>query len=177
MSMTVIACADIRGSPLLRNSSLVPDRPPVPPVSGIEQKYLSWTNEIAAQEQYLSELNASFVEAFKIKRRAQADRAIVGISNSEQAKPGTGAPEPPMIVQLGMTWIRLLVPDDGTLPYLTTCALAREVRSSRTFETCYNTKIAIEDPVAVNIEAFKAALALHAQKVAEMQVADLTVDP
>jgi hypothetical protein len=156
---------------------------PAPEAIGSHDKYLLWMAEIASNEQYLSELDASFIEAFKIARRAQADRPGAHASDSESENRNTAASErEKFVLELGLDRIAFLIPDDGTLPYLTTCARARVTEASstranfRTFETCYSTQIAMEDPVSVKIDGFKAALALHAHKLAEMQVNDMTVD-
>jgi hypothetical protein len=54
---------------------------------------VSWGEKITSDEQYLSELDASFVEAFKVARRAQAERGSIGPSDSGQAKPKTAESE------------------------------------------------------------------------------------
>jgi len=155
---------------------------PVAPASeviALHQKYLSWMEKIASDEQYLSEHDAYFVETFKMTRRAQTERAAILADERESANLATAAfDREKFVLELGIHRILFLIPDDGTLPYLSTCASARVARSSfgansREFESCYTTRVQMEAP---NIDALKAALAIHAQRVAEMQATDLTAD-
>src|SRR5437899_495259 len=100
-------------------------------VAALHQKYLSWMGKIASDEQYLSEHDAYFVETFKITRRAQTERAAILADERESANLATAAfDREKFVLELGIHRILFLIPDDGTLPYLSTCASARVARSS-----------------------------------------------
>jgi len=122
--------------------------------------------QISSDKQYVADLHTSFVEAFKIARAAR--------SKSPDVDAGAAAREK-IVVRLGLDRILLLIPTNGALPYLTTCAWSSI--NERAFETCYTMNIQSYGPAVLpNVDALKASLILQAKKVAEMQVSDLTTD-
>jgi len=86
---------------------------PVAPASeviALHQKYLSWMEKIASDEQYLSEHDAYFVETFKMTRRAQTERAAILADERESANLATAAfDREKFVLELGIHRILFLI--------------------------------------------------------------------